>query len=284
MKKLLILSAVIACALTACNGKGDSDALAADSTPDVSTVEGQRDSLMTLIGDISDNILEVNRMENILVAGSYETPDKKQELMDNIAALRQTLAERRKALEELEAKLKKSNGYTAKLKKTIESQKQLIEEQSRKIEQLEVQLGEARQQIAGLNESVDSLSSQVSDVTAQRVAETQRADAATEEANKANVCYYVAGSSKELKEHKILEKKFLGKTKIMEGDYDRGYFTKADRRTISEINTYSAKAKLLTKHPAASYEIADEGGVMVVKIKDKKTFWEKSNFLVIQTD
>lgn len=282
MKKLLAIALALT-AITACNGNKETNEETVDGkAADISNVEGQRDSLMSLIGDISDNIIAVNRMEGILANGDYsETPDKRQEIMNNIAALREELDARKKALEELESKLKSSNGYTAKLKKTIESQKQLIEEQSEKIKTLEAQLSEANTQISGLRQNVDSLHTQVSTVTEQRNAETQRADKVTDELN---ICYYVCGSNKELKEHKILEKKFLGKTKIMEGDFDRTYFTKSDKRNLHEIKTYAKSAKLMTSHPSGSYSITTENGTAVVKIINSASFWEKSNFLVIQTE
>lgn len=285
MKRNLFFAFLASAILISCsNGKtgSETEKLAEDPAPDVSSIEGQRDSLMSLIGDISENIIEVNRMENILASKDYsETPDQRQEIMNNIAALRQELESRRKALNELEAKLKESNGYTAKLKKTIDAQKQLIDEQTLKIQELQTQLDEANVRIAGLTENVDSLSHQVTEVTAQREAETRRAEAIADEMN---TCYYVCGSNKELKEHKILEKKFLGKTKIMEGDYDRNYFTKADKRTLHTIKTYAKEAKLMTKHPEGSYSIKEENGTAVVQILNSKLFWEKSNFLVIQTD
>lgn len=282
MKKIMILALALTATLMACNGnKEQKEQLADDNQPDISKVEGQRDSLMNLIGDISENLLEVNRMENILVSGDFkDTPDKRQEIIANIAALRQELDARKQALEDLEKRLKSSNGYTAKLQKTIESQKQLIEEQAQKIQQLENALADANTKISDLNQSVDNLNTQVSTVTEERNAETQRANQATDELN---ICYYVCGSNKELKEHKILEKKFLGKTKTMEGDFDHSYFTKADKRTLHEVKTYAKKAELKTSHPAGSYSIEEEGGMMVIKIKDSKKFWEKSNFLVVQT-
>lgn len=282
MKKIMILALALTATLMACNGnKEQKEQLADDNQPDISKVEGQRDSLMNLIGDISENLLEVNRMENILVSGDFkDTPDKRQEIIANIAALRQELDARKQALEDLEKRLKSSNGYTAKLQKTIESQKQLIDEQAQKIQQLEAALADANTKISDLNQSVDNLNTQVTTVTEERDAETQRANQATDELN---VCYYVCGSNKELKEHKILEKKFLGKTKTMEGDFDHSYFTKADKRTLHEVKTYATKAELKTSHPAGSYSIEDVNGSKVIKIKDTKKFWEKSNFLVVQT-
>ncbi len=282
MKKVMIFALALAGVMVACNGKSGSenDSTNVDQT-DISSVEGQRDSLMNLIGDISQNLIEVNRMENILVSGDFkDTPDKRQEIIANIAALRQELDARKQALEELEKKLKSSNAYTSKLQKTIESQKQLIEEQAQKIQQLEDALADANVKISDLNQNVENLNTQVSTVTEERNAETQRADKATDELN---ICYYVCGTNKELKEHKILEKKFLGKTKTMEGDFDHSYFTKADKRNLSEVNTYAKSAKLMTSHPADSYSIETVNGSAVVKIKNASKFWEKSNFLVIQT-
>ena len=75
----------------------------------------------------------------------------------------------------------------------------------------------------------------------------------------------------------------MGKTKTMEGDFDRSYFTKADKRKLTEVKTYAKKAELKTSHPAGSYSMETVGGAVVIKIKDAKKFWEKSNFLVIQT-
>lgn len=137
MKKMMILALALTGALVACNGnKEQKDAIADTTQPDISKVEGQRDSLMNLIGDISQNLLEVNRMENILVSGDFkDTPDKRQEIIANINALRQELDARKQALEELESKLKAQTDILQ-IAETIESQKQLIDEQSQKFSSL----------------------------------------------------------------------------------------------------------------------------------------------------
>ena len=97
-----------------------------------------------------------------------------------------------------------------------------------------------------------------------------------------NECFYVIGSNKELKANNIISKKFLGKTKVLEGDFDRTYFTKGDKRTLSELPLHAKNAKILTKHPAGSYEILDIDGSKVLKINNPTKFWELSNFLVIE--
>ena len=62
------------------------------------------------------------------------------------------------------------------------------------------------------------------------------------------------------------------------------YFTKADRRTLSEIPLHSHKAELMTNHPKDSYEIVANGNVKTLRILNAHKFWEKSNFLVVKVD
>lgn len=286
MKKVMLLALVAGMSLFSCNNTEKNtgkDEAVEQANRQLESVEAQRDSLMSLVGDINSSLIAVTRLENILSAndGMRETPSKRKEILNNIAALRQELENRRQALNELERKLKNSNEYNASLKKMIDSQKRMIEEQAAKISELQNELQNANERISGLTASVDSLVYEVDNITAQREAETQRAENIADELN---TCYYAVGSNKELKEHKILEKKFLGKTKIMESEYDREYFTKSDKRSLYRINTFAKKAKLMTKHAEGSYELVEVDGTMVLKILNPKLFWEKSNFLVIQID
>ena len=103
-------------------------------------------------------------------------------------------------------------------------------------------------------------------------------------ANELNTCYYVIGSKKELKANKIIETGFLRKTKIMERDYEMSYFTKADKRTLSVIPLHSKKAEVMSKHPAGSYEIVDNGGSKTLRIINSTKFWELSNYLIVKID
>ena len=283
MKKLLVLA--FAAVLVACgnNGKTDEQLQHEADSIKLETAEGQRDSLLSLVTQINESLSAVNQMENILVSPDFssETPQQKQQILANIEALRQELANRQQRLNDLEAKMKKSGKYNDELKKTIESQKQLITEQQSKIEKMEKMLADANVRIDQLSANVDSLTTTVSNVTAEKEAAEQRTEQVT---NELNTCYYVVGSNKELKEHKILEKKFLSKTKVMEGDFDKSYFTKADKRSLNRINTYAKKAKIVTKQPVNSYQIVDEGGQKVIEITNSTLFWEKSNFLVIEAE
>ena len=94
----------------------------------------------------------------------------------------------------------------------------------------------------------------------------------------------MAASSKELKEHKILETGFLRKSKLLKGNFDQSFFTTADKRTLTVLNLHSKKAKVLTNPPSGSYEIIDNNGQKALRILNPDSFWALSNYLVIEID
>lgn len=202
MKKIVLL---FCCAglLTACNNATSNQENTDHATDSVTITRlaDERDSLMSLIGEINQGILEINEMEHVIVSPNFqqETPERKSQIMENINAMRMALEKRRTELD-----------------------------------------------------------------------------------NELNTCYYVVGSNKELKEHSILEKKFLSHTKVLEGNFDRSYFTRADKRTLREIETFSERAKILTKQPVNSYRIEERNGSKVIVITNSTLFWEKSDYLVIE--
>lgn len=283
MKRVFFVAGLIAVFAVSCSdGKTDNAAdEAAQDSIRIETLETEKDSLMSLMGEISNNLIEINGLENIVTSKEFksESPSRKREILNNIEAIKQELAVRRQKLEQLEEKLKKQNGYTANLQKTIDSQKQLIDQQNKKITDLEDELAKANIKIEDLNVRVDSLNTEVSNVSKEKQIAEQKTEELT---NQLNTCYYIVETNKVLKEKKILEKRFLGRTKIMEGDFDRSAFVKADKRSLTEIPTGSTSAKVVSKQPADSYEIVDENGYKVVKITNADLFWEKSDFLVIE--
>ena len=289
MKRSFLFFAVIALmCLAACNGnKTDNtgnDSIVAQLNDSLLIANAEKDSLLSLINDINEGMMQIRDMEKIISASNLnaETPNKKQQIMDNMALIQQALQDRREKLAALERRLKNSSGNSSQLQETIDGLKKQLEEQQATINQLTEELRKAHIEIQSLNTTVDSLN-----VANQTIAEQkEEAEVKSEQlANELNTCYYVIGSKSELKEHKIIETGFLRKTKVMEKDYEIEYFTKGDKRTLAEIPLYSKKAKIYTKQPADSYEIvtADDNTKTIV-ITNPTKFWELSNFLVVQID
>lgn len=252
----------------------------------INTANAEKDSLMQLMGDIADGMNQIKELEDIVSVNnlSGETPDRKKQLRDDIVLIQQSINNHKQRLAELEKRLKQSTNYNKSMQKSIAQLKAQLETQQQTINSLTEQLAAAHIQIQNLNQSVDSLNNVNKSIAREKEAAQQESKELTSEVTNLNTCYYVIGSMKELKNHKIIESGFLRKTKILEGDFEMSYFTKADRRTLSEIPLHSSKAQLMTNHPSDSYELVDHGNVKTLHILNAKRFWEKSNFLVVKVD
>lgn len=68
----------------------------------------------------------------------------------------------------------------------------------------------------------------------------------------------------------------------MKGDFDKGFFVISDKRILKELPLNVSKARILTNHPSASYELENVGGQKVIRIINPDQFWSLSNYLMIQ--
>ena len=75
----------------------------------------------------------------------------------------------------------------------------------------------------------------------------------------------------------------LVKGKVLQGNFNKNFFTKIDIRVDKEIKLYSKSAKILTMHPSSSYTLAtDAKDQYVLRITNPQLFWSTSKYLVIQ--
>lgn len=285
MRKNLIIALCAATALSACTNKQqveEAQQQAKASKAELIAAVADRDQLLNLVGEISQDMEQIKQLENILtVNAGAETPSQRDQIKADIAQIQKTLQERRTRLEELEKKLASSSTANASLKNTIATLRAQIDSQTEEINTLKANLDDAKMQIGELGTQVDSLQTTVSNVVAQRDSTQQQN---TELTNELNLCYYAIGTKSELKENRIIETGFLRKTKLMKGDFDRNFFTVADKRTLTTINLNSDKAEILTNQPAGSYVITQVGNHKVLRITNPAAFWSLSNYLVVKID
>lgn len=287
MKKIVTLAlTALLIASSSCSNKKQEEELRQQQALNEATTEelrsaiADRDQLIGLVNEISTGMDQIKQLENILtVSGKNETPGQRDQILADIAAIQATLTQRRERLAELEKKLNSSNLTNTNLKKTIAQLQGQIDSQTREIETLRTNLDEAKASISSLSGQVDSLHSTVTTIVAQR---DSTDNANVELTNELNTCYYAIGNKDELQANKIIETGFLRKTKIMEGDFDRNFFTRADKRTLTQIDLNSTKAEVLTKQPAGSYTIDDVNGHKVLRITNPAQFWSLTNYLVIK--
>ena len=287
MKKSIFFLGIGALLLASCSGNdkklAEDSARIAELTAEYSEASSFNDSLMLLMGDIYTGLDSINMQEGLLYnMGNGENVDRRAEIRQNLANIKARLASNKALLEQMENKLKSSGNENSVLSKTISQLKSRISQQDQKIAQLENDLASAKVQIDSLTNQVAATTEQVKTETAAKEA----AQAATEAVeNAANTVYYAIGTTKELKKNGLLEKKFLGQTKVLKGDFNESYFTRADKRSLSMIPTGSKKVKIWTNMPEDSYKIVENADkTKTIQITNPQEFWSMTTFLVIQVD
>lgn len=287
MKKTAIaLSSMALLLLGACNSgykeKAEQDSLKiAELTTNYQEATSFNDSLMLLMADIYNGLDSINMQEGLLYNIGNGESDRRADVRRNLSAIKERLATNHALLEQMEKKMRDSGNQNAVLSKTIEQMKVRLEQQDSHILALENQLALANDSIANLNEQVAATELQVQ-------VQTEAKDAAFNAYQEAdaqlNTVYYAMGTNKELKNNGLVEKKFLGRTKVLEGgDVNLNYFTKADKRTLNVINTTAKKVKVLTNMPEGSYEeVKNEDGTVSLKITNPTEFWRYTDFLVLE--
>lgn len=286
MKRSIIYIALGLLAITACN-KNSNEETNAEALEDMNAkyqeANDYKDSLLLLMGDIYAGLDSINMQEGLLITpGIGDNADRRAEVRENLSLIRQRLEMNKQLLAQLEKKANDANANSAVLQRTIAQMKERIEQQDAKIAELTSQLSMASEKISSLSGEVTQTKQELEDQT-KITEETQAQLTATE--NEANTVYYVIGTNKQLKEYKVLEKRFLGTTKVMQGDeINYSCFTKADKRTLTSIPTGAKKVQIKSLNDEASYEIV--GGKdepKTIKITNPELFWQKTPYLVIET-
>ncbi len=289
--KFGVVAIVALAMLSSCQNKGSNQEGAPTTSDSLHVALANQDSLLVILNDITEGMSQIKQMENILDAGSLgaETPDQRRQIREDMAHIQAALEQRRQRLEQLEQQLAASNQNNVTLKKAIANLRSQLADQEKTIEGLRSQLADANIQIEGLSNTVTALDQENDSLTnVVEVESIARQDAerrAVELDNKMNVCYYAIGTGKELKAHNLMQSGFLKKTKILPDNFDQGYFTVDDKRSLRTINLGSSKAKVMTNQPADSYELIEgTNGLLILKITNPTRFWNQSNFLVVKTD
>ena len=285
MKKLLFLSMCVAL-LSSCGNSGRNDALKAQNDS-LNIVLAERDAelegIMEAFNEVQEGFRLINEAENrVDLQGDYaEGTSAAQKIRDDIRFISEKLQSNRERIAELEAQLNNGKYASSQLKKTVANLKKELEAKALQIETLQEELASKNIRIAELDDAVAGLSQDVAKLKADNAAK----EAVVASQDKAlNAAWFVFGTSSELKEQKILSKKFLQKAKVLEGDdFNKDYFTQIDIRRDKEIKLYSKDAKLLTVHPDGTYELVkDEKGLLTLKITNPNKFWSVSRYLVIE--
>jgi hypothetical protein len=100
-----------------------------------------------------------------------------------------------------------------------------------------------------------------------------------------NTAYFAYGTKKELVDNKVITSAGgvlgIGKNNELAADFNKDYFTQVNILELKEIPLGFSKVELITTHPTASYELVGSGTIQKLVIKDAKSFWSVSKYLVM---
>lgn len=286
MKNLVfICTLVLAVMVTSC-GKNSSEYKKLQAEKDsLALAQAQStaelDQILLLLNEVEDNFRSIKAAENYLVVQSSSTgdinPSTRERIQSDMQFITETLEKNRQQIAELESKLKKSSVKSSQLSTTLDNLRKELDEKTMALVALRDELEKKDKQIAQLSENVTTLSNDVQSLRAQTNAQQALIE---DQQAQINTVYYCFGTSKELKAQNILTGGELGT------NFNPDYFIRIkDFNKLTVIPLYAKKGKLISKHPAGSYEFAnDANGQTELKILDPKNFWNLTKFLVIQVN
>ena len=303
MKKLFLLMLIPAMLMTmSCNKMKEENARLKAKNDSLLALGFQKDTtvmeFVRAFNEIQSNLDSIKLKENIISqntsGGSEVQTSAREQITGDINAIYLMLQKNREMVASLRAKLKSSetglkgaNVKISELETMIDNLTKSIEAKDAEITELKDQLGKMNIKVQDLGNQVTNLNTNVDNLSAENKAKQQ---AIEEKTSALNTAYYVVGTTKQLKEKKIIDKSGgfigIGRAKTVTEDFDKTYFTKADITVLNEISVNKKKAVLLTNHPAGSYKFEGEGKKSVDKlvILDYANFWSRSKYLVIVAD
>lgn len=280
MKKLFFTVCCAALLMTGCkDGKNAPGLASVQQTDSLNDVIAQKDSeineMMGTLNDIEEGFRLINEAENrVALLKNGEGTSKKQNLKENIQFIAERMKQNRELIAKLQKQLESSTLKGGQLKKTIDNLTAQLEEKDKQLLALREELDKKDIHISELDETIGNLNTNVSNLSADN---QQKAETINAQDKQLNTAWYVFGTKKELKGQHILEG-----GKVMNGNFNKNYFTKVDIRNTTEIKLYSKSAKLLTAHPASSYSLThDASKQYVLRITNPQIFWSTSKYLVV---
>ncbi len=279
MKKLLFV-ALCLLAMVACKNEKPAQNLASISQADsLQKIIAQKDNeindMMATLNDIQEGFRQITEAENrVTVAQAGEGADKAQQIRENIQFISQRMMQNKQLINKLQQQLRESSFKGDELKKTIETLTSQMEEKEQQLQQLRAELDSKDIHISQLDETINNLNTDVSNLQQES---SQKTEVINTQDKQLNTAWYVFGTKRELKDQNILVK-----GKVLQGNFNKNYFTKIDIRVDKEIKLYSKSAELLTAHPGGSYTLTrDSKDQYVLRITNPQTFWSTSKYLVI---
>ena len=237
---------------------------------------------VTTFGEVEKNIALIKEKEHIISTNSSTgelSRNNKQQILEDIKYINSLLELNKKKIASLNSQLIKSGGTIKGLQNTITGLEASVKQSENEIADLKTTLLNKKFEIEQLNTEKTELQGTI-------VEKDEKITTQTYEMNKA---FVASGTFKELKAKGLLTKEGgfigLGKTKTLAGSFPDSSFLQIDITVTKSIPVNSKSAKLITEHPANSYQFIRDKNKKIesLEITDPVQFWKISKYAVVET-
>lgn len=285
MKKLIFGALVLACTMLAsCNRVSQEQYQQVTSTNDslmlVALQQGNEIyDLNTTLKSVTEQLDKINGQINVSNGEDQDLVAQRERLMQKLQLVQQTINEKQQALDDLQKKYGAQLSQNKELKKTIERLQTEVKEYEASIENY-------RGQVAQMGKQIDELSTNLTE-TKNVLAEAQQKS--EEQENVINVQdkmlnsgFFIVAEKKDLKDLGLIEGGAFSKKRLTTQGFSNEGFNVVDIREFTSLNLGSKNAKILTSHPASSYELQTQSDkTLKLVVTDQAAFWSNSKYLVV---
>lgn len=246
-------------------------------------------SMMATLDEVDKNIQAIKEKEGMIsmdAADGELSPSTREKMVNDIEKINSLLTNSRNQISDLNEKLRSSQISIREYREKLTALNSELKERNEQLASMEEDVKNKDFQIHDLNETVRAL---VDEGLAQQDIIDRQIEIMNAQEQALYTAYYTAGSFKDLKNKGLVEKEggflWLGQDKKLTDDFNPQYFNAVDVRNTTTIPIYSDKAKLVTDHPAGSYEIVegdDENDFAYLEITDPQEFWKTSKYMVME--
>jgi predicted nucleic acid-binding Zn-ribbon protein len=225
-----------------------------------------------------NTIKEKEKLITMKSTGSEMSADKKSQVLADIQAINNLLEDNRKKIAALNSRLKASGNTIKGLQERIASLETTMKQYETDIANLKSTVATKDAQIGDLNNNVLALKDTVS----------TKNDKIAKQTDKLNEAFVIYGTYKDLKDKGVLTKEggFLGigRKEFLTQNLPDSMFRRIDITTTKQLPVDSRKVKLITDHPANSYQIVNDNDKKVgyIAITDPVEFWKISKYAVVE--
>jgi hypothetical protein len=237
---------------------------------------------MLTFDEIEKDLSTVKEKENIITMKSSDqefSKDKKQQILKDIEYVNTLLDQNKKKIASLTAQLNNSGG-------TIKGLQVKVAELEANIKQRETEIADLKVALTKKDFEIGQLNTRMSE---QQVAITQKDEKITNQTAEMNKGFIASGTYKTLKAKGLLTKEggFLGlgkKEAMVNNKLAQDAFTQVNITEVKSIPVNSKSAKLITYHPASSYELIrdKDNKIASIDIKNPDEFWKVSKYAVVE--